>query len=151
MGMVTTETTGPGYATIGRLQQMDYPFLWQNRFAEKDPGFVQDTVGWQTSVRKKEWAIGHLLKLIVDHDVIIHDKTTHNEMINYITLPKGGYGPAQGEGRGHDDTVMALAIACICSSTEGPLPPLGQNDPIEDLLNPKPKQESDLWSEDADL
>lgn len=150
MAMISTEIEGPGYMTIGRLIGLDYPFIWKNRFAEKDPGKIQDSYGWSTSVKRKEWAIGNLLKLIVDHDLILHDKVTYNEMINYTRLPNGSYGPAQGEGRGHDDTVMALAIACICSSTEGPLAPYGQNDPIKAFLEPEVPQISPEWN-DADL
>lgn len=151
MGQVVSESTGPGYMTIGRLIGLDYPFIWKNRFADKDPGKIQDSYGFDTSVKKKEWAVNNLLKLVVDHDVTIHDKTTHNEMVNYITLPGGGYGPAQGEGRGHDDTVMALAIACICNASEGNLPPLGRDDPLSAILNPVPTQETPLWDDNANL
>jgi hypothetical protein len=66
----------------------------------------------------------------------IHDAKTYNEMRTYVTLPNGGYGPADGSGRSYDDCVMAMAIACICASTEGPMTgyegPMGEG-PTDDL------------------
>jgi hypothetical protein len=116
---ISTEIEGPGYATIGRLVEIDYPHIWRNRWADKTPGKLSETMGWSTTFKRKEWAIGWLIKLIADLDITIHDAKTYDEMRNYITLPAGGYGPA--DNSGYDDCVMALAIACICASTEGPL------------------------------
>jgi len=116
---ISTEIEGPGYATIGRLVEIDYPHIWRNRWADKSPGKMAETMGWSTTWKRKEWAIGWLLKLIVDRDTTIHDSKTYDEMRTYITLPNGGYGPAANDG--YDDCVMALAIACICASTEGPV------------------------------
>lgn len=117
---LATEVTGPGYATIGRLVELDYPHLWRGRWADKNPGRIAESMGWSSSMKSKEWAIGWLLKLVVDQDLILHDRRTYEEMNNYITLPNGGYGNAGGANY-HDDTVMALAISCLCSSTEGPV------------------------------
>lgn len=115
---VATENEGPGYATIGRLIEIDYPDLYRRRFADKSPGKIAEMYGWSTTFKTKEWAIGHLIKLLSDHVLTIHDEHTFQEMRDYVTLPNGGYGPAD-EKHGHDDTVMALSIACICSATEG--------------------------------
>ena len=116
---ISTEIEGPGYATIGRLVEIDYPHIWRNRWADKSPGKIAETMGWSTTWKRKEWAIGWLIKLMADRDMTIHDPKTYDEMRTYVTLPAGGYGPADREG--HDDCVMALAIACICASTEGPV------------------------------
>ena len=117
---ISTESNGPGYATIGRLVEIGYPLIWQNRLANRMDGRPLETIGWTSSMKTKEWAIGLLIKLIHDKDLRIHDRRTYDEMRNFVTLSSGGYGPAD-ESHGHDDTVMALAIACICSATEGPL------------------------------
>lgn len=146
---LTVEVDGPGYYTIGRLVQMDYPHLWRNRFPDKSPGKINDTYGWSTTVKRKEWAVGHLLKLVIDGDLTIHDATTFNEMITFIKHPNGEYGNAQGEGRGHDDTVMALAIASICSSTHGTLTPYGAEDPFQMFREPNTQIQPDWnkWDE----
>jgi len=119
MASIATEVEGPGYATIGRLVELDYPHIWRNRWADKTPGKLGETMGWSTTWKRKEWAIGWLIKLLVDEDITLHHHQTFDEMRNYVTLDNGGYGPADSD-RGYDDCVMALAIACICNSTEGP-------------------------------
>lgn len=124
--MLVTETTGPGYATIGAILTMGYSRVWQNKFADKLQGAIPDQYGFGTNVQRKNWAIGALLNLIVENQIIIHDPITFDELTNYVTLDNGGYGPAAGK-NGYDDTVMALAIAVICHLTEPPLPPYGQD------------------------
>jgi len=134
---ISTEVEGPGYATIGRLVEIDYPHIWRNRWADKSPGKISETMGWSTTWKRKEWAIGWLIKLIADRDMTIHDAKTYDEMRTYVTLPNGGYGPADGSGRSFDDCVMAMAIACICASTEGPVSgyegPMGSDEPGDSL------------------
>jgi hypothetical protein len=115
---LATENEGPGYSTIGRLIEINYPYLYQRRFADKHPGKIAEMYGWSTTFKTKEWAIGFLIKLLTDRSLVIHDEHTFGEMRDYITLPNGGYGPADTK-TGHDDTVMAMAISCICAATEG--------------------------------
>lgn len=121
--MVTTEATGPGYSTIGALIEMDYPFIWKNRSADREPGAIASNYGFNTTSKSKDWWVGNLLKLVVDGDVTIHDPMTFDQMRNYVTLDDGGYGPASD--KGYDDAVAALAITCLCSATEGPMLPYG--------------------------
>lgn len=140
------ETTGPGQGTIGRLIEMGYQPLFRSPWADKMPGILSNTYGWNTTFKTKEWAIGHLLKLVVDHDIVIHDATTYSELRDYVTLEGGGYGPASG--KGHDDTVMSLAIAEIASAVASPLSPFGENQ-VTPLL-PKPISaeralDADFW------
>ena len=147
---ISTEVEGPGYATIGRLIEIDYPYIWRNRWADKTPGKISETMGWSTTWKRKEWAIGWLIKLIADRDMTIHDPQTYDEMRTYVTLPNGGYGPAAGSGRSHAACVMAMAIACICASTEGPVHgyegPMGSEEP-HDALPISPAWEE--WNETA--
>jgi hypothetical protein len=128
--MISTEITGPGYATIGAILEQGYPSVWQHRWADKTPGHLSESYGFTTTHRHKQWAIGHLLKLIVDHEVTVHDQVTFNEMLNYVTLDNGGFGPASD--KMHDDTVMALAITCVCASTEGLGLPYGSAQHVSD-------------------
>ncbi len=129
---LVTESTGPGYATIGALVEKGYPNMWRTQLADKSPGQASDVMGWATNVKRKEWAVGFLLKLVVDGSLVIHDRRTYDEMRNYVSLPEGGYGPADGT-NGYDDTVMALAIACIANSTSGPLMPYEGDTPARHL------------------
>lgn len=114
--MLCPETTGPGYATIGALMQMDYPYIWQGQWADKAPGVVADLYGWATTNRRKQWAIGNLLKAVIDKDIDLHHDITFAEMKNYVTHPNGEYGP--NTPNGYDDCVMALAIGLTAVITE---------------------------------
>lgn len=119
------EVTGPGQVTIGRLIEMGYEPIFRSPWADKLPGILSQSYGWNTTFKTKEWAVGNLLKLLVDGDLVIHDPATYKEMRDYVTLEGGGYGPASE--KGHDDTVMALAIAHIAAVAGTPLSPFGEN------------------------
>jgi hypothetical protein len=134
--VLTCETTGAGYICIGALINMNYPHLYKHRYANKEPSVVATEFGWDTNQQRKEWMIGFLLKLVVDHILILHDEATFFEMRNYVTLPNGGYGP--NSTGGHDDCVTSLAMATVCSSTEvlmaysGPVPEIEPPDTYQD-------------------
>lgn len=118
--MLTCETTGAGYVTIGALIQMNYPNLYQHRWADKEPTVIATQYGWDTNQQRKHWMINYLLKLVVDHSLTIHDSRTMFEMQNYVTLQNGGYGPNSSSG--YDDCVTSLAMGCVCNSTETLMP-----------------------------
>ena len=142
--MIATESTGPGYATIGALVNMEYPHLWKSRWADKTPGIVATTYGWQTTHKSKEWAIGFLLKIIIDSDLQIHDSTTFTELRDYVSLEHGGYGPASNSG--NDDTVMSLAICCIAAATDTPLAPYGAGlNPTSISITPDQAMDPSYW------
>lgn len=123
--LIVTETTGPGYATIGALMTMNYPHLYRASWADKTRGHISDSWGFATNFQRKHWAIGALNKTIVDHAILLHDRDTYNELTNYQTLDNGGFGAPRGM---YDDTVMALAIGVLANMTE-PLPPVGADLP----------------------
>lgn len=122
--LLAPENEGPGFSTIGALQVLDYPNLYMPEMPENLPGRYVGKFGFSSSYKTKEEAIGWLLKLVVDHDLTIHDRVTFGEMVNYVTLEGGGYGAAGGD-KNHDDTVMALAIAVLASMKQGPMMPYG--------------------------
>jgi hypothetical protein len=95
---------------------MDYPHLWKNRWADKAPGRVADTFGFQATQQRKLWATNFLLKLLVDGELVIHDPVTYREMANSASLPNGEMGNSDQQ-TGHDDTVAALYIACLANAT----------------------------------
>jgi hypothetical protein len=109
MATIACEIEGPGYAAIGRLVELDYPNIWRTRWADRAQGKVGETMGWSTTMKRKEWAIGWLIKLMVDDDITIHHPATYDEMRIFVRLENGGYGPASEFA--HDDCVMAMAIA----------------------------------------
>lgn len=130
--LLTTETTGPGYATVGALVAMGYPNLHRTIWADKTPGAISESYGFNTNVQRKNWAIGALLNAFVEHAITLHDGITFSECKNYISLDNGGYGPADHK-NGFDDCVMSLAIGLLCHLQEPPLPPVGVDKPIVDI------------------
>lgn len=116
--MISSEIEGPGYATIAKLLHLEYPYIWKHRLADKLPGTFDERYGWSSTFKTKNEAIGNLLKVLVDKDIMIHDSKTFSEMKNYVQLPNGSFGNSNGED--HDDTVMAMAIAVTCTLYEAP-------------------------------
>lgn len=110
------EIQGAGDSTISRLISLNYPFLFEHRKAERIPGQPETVYGWWSGVRAKQEAVGNLLKVVVDHDVILHDHKTYSEMRAYVSDEKGGF--KNGAGERHDDTVTAMAIAMTCTMYE---------------------------------
>jgi hypothetical protein len=110
------EIQGAGDATISRLISLNYPFLFEHRKAEKIPGMPETSFGWWSGVRAKQESVGNLLKVVVDHDITLHDHKTYSEMRAYVSDEKGGF--KNGSGEPHDDTVTALAIAITCTMYE---------------------------------
>lgn len=129
--IISSENEGPGYATIGALIQMEYPNLYQSTMPENLPGRTPDKFGWSSSYKTKSLAIGWTLKLVVDGQLLIHDRATFDEMTKYVRLDSGEYGNADQE-TGHDDTVMALAIGVTSSVFAGPVPVYGQMSNVDE-------------------
>lgn len=132
--MLSPESQGGGQATISRILTKNYPNVWQHRWADKLPGKLSVNYGWYTNYERKRWAIGLLTHLIADNSITIHDRRTYNELRNYVVHPNGELGNA--DLRTHDDCVMALAIAVVCSSTEQPFSDYIHNpSPVIDLFS----------------
>lgn len=110
--IVCPEIQGAGDSTIARLISLNYPFLFEHRKAEKIPGQPETVFGWWSGVRAKHEVIGNLIKVVNDHDIIIHDHQTYREMRAYVADGKGGY--KNGASEKHDDTVTAMAICITC-------------------------------------
>lgn len=129
MATIAPEVEGPGQASIGRLVSV-YPHVWTQVHADKMPGrersFTQ--AGWSTSWRRKAWVLSYLANHLERGLIVLHDRPTYHELRNYVYYGSRGselWGP--GEARGHDDLVMALAIAVLCESTE---PVLARDDAL---------------------
>jgi hypothetical protein len=137
--LICPEKQGAGYMTIGKLLGLNYPNIIRLGKADKTPGKVNaDQWGWDTNVQTKHEAIGWLLEhftgpLRRDEDgryasgLLVHDRATYSELVNYVALENGGYG--NGVNEKHDDTVMALAIAVTCHEKEPPLLPYRHKPP----------------------
>ena len=129
-GLIVPEINGPGSTTVGMLMGMGYPRLYRRLRTDRHDQPNDSPFGWQTTMKTKADAVGWLLQHIVETDLIIHDHHTFMELRDYVTVDgAGGYGPAD-EKNGHDDTVMAAAIALTGHRLSGP-----QSAPSDNIEN----------------
>lgn len=120
--MIAPETEGPGQGTIGRLVSI-YPRIWKMKTADRLPGENESaSLGWSTNWKRKMWLVAKLAELIERQRLIIHDPATFQEARGYTFLgANNGFEPAGSDQ--HDDLVMSLGIAVLCSMTESPPTP----------------------------
>ncbi len=110
---IAPEVFGAGAITTGWLRAMRYPKVWKTKRFARTQG-KSHTYGWVTSDDTKRAAIERTRSYVHNGQtmgigLVIHDPHTFSEMRNYVQLPDGRFGNANGEP--NDDTVMALAIA----------------------------------------
>jgi hypothetical protein len=118
--MLCPEAEGGGQATIGAIMQAGYPNVWSWKKPDRTTASF-NVWGWSTNYNTKIWAITELQNLFNTHSILIHDKLTYNELLNYVEHANGTLGNSSNSP--HDDTVMALAIAVCASKREGHFKP----------------------------
>lgn len=67
--------------------------------------------GWDTNTATRPPMLAQLKEAIDGSLLKVHDKPTVEEMFSFVEVQTSGSWKAQAEGGGHDDLVMALAIA----------------------------------------
>lgn len=107
--LVVPETNKDGATTIGVIQGLDYPNIWERQVVDSQGDTPTNKLGWHSNARTKAEAVGNLQSTIYDRSLTIHDDHTFTELKNYVDLGLGHYGNANGSE--NDDTVMALALA----------------------------------------
>ncbi len=130
--MIAPERANEGHLVIGFLLGASYPYMWMHEKIDSLRGKPNaDMFGFDTNVQTKPQLIGMLQDYVATGPtsfggLLIHDAVTFIELQNFIRYDNGDYGPAD-EKHGHDDTVMALAIALFCNYLE-PAPTQRNND-----------------------
>lgn len=114
--MLCPEVEGGGQATIGAIMQAEYGNVWSWKKPDRTTASF-NVWGWSTNYNTKLWAITLLRNLFNSGSVLIHDKRTYNELLNFVERTNGTLGNSANSD--HDDTVMALAIAVCASQREG--------------------------------
>lgn len=130
-GMLCPEVEGGGQATVATLINLGYSSIWQHRQPDRVTQSF-NTYGWSTNFSRKAWAIGTLQRLFVDGSILIHDRLTYNQLLNYVERDDGTWGNSNASV--HDDSVMSLAIGVTASREEGPfMPDKETTGPVMDL------------------
>lgn len=133
LATVAPEVEGPGALVVGGLRALRYPNVWRTKKFTQMQGKAL-SFGWHTTDDTKRAALERTRSYVnnpLAHGIglVIHDPTTFDEMRNYVQLPNGKFGNANGSP--HDDTVMALAIACTTHYLDPLPPPLGTRMPFD--------------------
>lgn len=107
--LLGVERNNQGLAVLVVLNKLYYP----NLFYKEDTNDVGESsvskLGWTTDIRTRPVMITDLGMYIRNNDIIIHDKTTLNELMTFVRTDDKPMGEAQSGC--FDDTVMALAIS----------------------------------------
>ena len=93
---------------ISKLKELMYPRLYKTK----------DRYGWLTNAATKPRMILDLEEAIRKRGLMVYDRDIISELFLYSRNPKGQF--MAGEG-GHDDQVMALAIAWQVKGSGGPI------------------------------
>ena len=107
--LLCVESNSMGVATIQKLESMDYVNLYrQTKIANvsKEEG---TRIGFRTTSATKPAIIGNLKNLIENEELNVPSNIMIQELKDYISTSTGKTEAAPGT---HDDTVMALAMAC---------------------------------------
>ena len=137
--MLCPEVEGGGMATIGAISQAGYGNVWTWKKGDRTNS-TSTSLGWLSSYGTKRWAIGEMQDLLNTRSLLIHDKRTYHELLNFVEHENGAIG---NEGRsGHDDTVMALAIGVTASKREGVFNPRYRANASPDIFTSELEQEN---------
>lgn len=130
--MLCPEVEGGGQATIGAIMQAGYGNVWSWKKPDRTTSSF-NVWGWSTNYNTKLWAITELQQLFQTRSVLIHDKLTYTELLNFVERANGTMGNSSNSP--HDDTVMALAIAVCASKREGHFKPHTTQAPPVDIFS----------------
>lgn len=107
--LLCVESNSMGVATLQKLESMDYVNLYrQTKIANvsKEEG---TRLGFRTTSATKPAIIGNLKNLIENEELNVPSNIMIQELKDYISTDTGKTEAAPGT---HDDTVMAVAMAC---------------------------------------
>lgn len=95
---------------IRELERLRYPRQYVREQFDNYTHRNEKRFGFRTDSRTRNVIVANLVKLVRDDASFINDKSTLEEMLTFVRNEKT-FRPEAEEGA-HDDTVMALAIAC---------------------------------------
>ena len=104
---------GGGVSMLEAIMNADYPrtLLYHRAVAaDQDPQIRSDKLGWQTDGVSRALLISMLDELIRQDALAVHDAVTQQELLTFVIKKTG---KAEHQAGCHDDTVIALALACV--------------------------------------
>lgn len=104
---------GGGVSMLEAVMNADYPrslLYHRSVAADQDPQIRSDKLGWETGGVSRPLLISMLDELIRQDSLAIHDAITQQELLTFVIKKTG---KAEHQSGCHDDTVIALALACV--------------------------------------
>lgn len=139
-GLVAVETNYSTYP-IMELERLRYPKQYVREVMDDATHKIQLKYGFQTNSKTRPVAISKLQMVAREYIDKFNNRTTLEEMLTFIRNPDT-FKPEAEEGA-HDDTIMALAIAChIRDSGQIPLVERSGN-----TKKNKVKWTTDMWDD----
>ena len=114
--LLAVESNSIGLATLSRLDQMNYVNLYKQTKIQNVDKSEGERLGFRTTAMTKPAVIGLLKNAIDEEDIAIPSEYILQELKDFIQTESGRQEAAEGC---HDDSVMALAIACEVLRTHG--------------------------------
>ena len=115
---------GGGVSMLEAVMNADYPrsLLYHRPVAaDQDPQTRSDKLGWETGGVSRPLLISMLDELIRSDSLAVHDAITQQELLTFVIKKTG---KAEHQSGCHDDTVIALALACVVIlKMPRPIPP----------------------------
>ena len=93
---------------IMELQRLGYPKQYARDAVDTYTGKTEKRFGFKTTSLTRPTAISRLIEIVREHCNLLNDKETLEELLTIIRNEKGRIEAPEG---GHDDMMMALAIA----------------------------------------
>lgn len=93
---------------IKYLEKLGYEKQFIRKREDNFTGKTNKSFGFKTDKITRPLILSELQAIVNDHVGLINDKTTLDEMLNFV---KNEHGRAEAQQGSHDDLVMALAIA----------------------------------------
>lgn len=96
---------------IMELERLHYPKQYVREVYDDATHHIQLKYGFQTNSKTRPVLISNLQRIVRENVHLINDKATLEEMLTFVRNPDT-MKPEAEEGA-HDDTIMALGIACL--------------------------------------
>jgi phage terminase large subunit len=93
---------------IMELQRLGYPKQYVREAVDTYTGKTEKRFGFKTTSLTRPTIISRLIEIVREHCYLLNDKETLEELLTIIRNEKGRIEAPEG---GHDDMMMALAIA----------------------------------------
>lgn len=104
--LTLVEVNNHGMSTLKALRRINHFPIYRQRRHSSRSNKQTDADGWRTTITTKPLAVDELNKALRDHEVLLHDEETMQELATFVRDEAGRM-----NGSPHDDRVMSLAIA----------------------------------------